>query len=872
MQKNKTFFTTILILLLTFSAFAAIIPNVEAHDPPWEIPTWCYISASPNPVGVTQEVAVVFWVNAYIPTAEGAYGDRWDFEIDITKPDGNQETFGPITSDPVGGGYFMYTPDQVGPYTFTARFLGYTITGLPLYPGKTLETINGAEFVGDTFLPSTSDPVTLTVQQDLIEPWPEAPPPSEYWTRPVYGANREWWPFTGNWLSGAAQNVGSTTSFAYSHGPESAHILWATPYWDGGVMDARFGSDAYYQGLSYESYWNPPIILNGRLYYNVMAPPRYGWYTVDLYTGEKLFFQNTTGPMSSAWIEDGEQVTYPSPLRVDSSGAYRVGDLSFGQILAYHSPNQHGGFPYLWSTNGPEPDTWMMFDAFTGNYICSIANVSSRGINVYGKDGSILYYNIAGSGENRRLTVWNTTHAIQENYDFMRNWYWAWRPFLNKTLDGQKGFFLNVSIPDVQGSILEVREDEFLIGGTSGKKNATHTIEGTLWALSLEPGNEGTLLWEITFVPPETRPDEFYPVGTRAGVQGPYVYPEDGVFVFRDKEELVWFGYSLESGEQIWGPTEEEAAQNYYSTSSNVYNGMLITYGYGGELRAYNLQNGETLWKYQAIPEGFEYYGFENCPLSLGAIADGKIYVYTTEHSPNTPLRRSSYIRCINAENGEELWKILHWGSRPSIADGILVDLNLYDNRIYAYGKGPTQTSVLASPKITQEGSSIMIEGSVMDISAGTLQHEVAMRFPDGVPAVADGNQQGWMEHVYMQQTVLDDVVGVPVVLTIVDPNGEVHEVSAVSDANGKFGVMWTPPMEGKYTVVATFEGSKSYYPSSAETFFGVGIATTTPASPSPSVAPPPTSEMPATTYVAIGVAVIIIGAAATALFLRRRK
>jgi len=33
---------------------------------------------------------------------------------------------------------------------------------------------------------------------------------------------------------------------------------------------------------------------------------------------------------------------------------------------------------------------------------------------------------------------------------------------------------------------------------------------------------------------------------------------------------------------------------------------------------------------------------------------------------------------------------------------------------------------------------------------------------------------------------------------------------------------MWTQEIEGKYTIIATFEGSKAYYASYAETSIGV--------------------------------------------------
>src|SRR5690606_25139963 len=125
------------------------------------------------------------------------------------------------------------------------------------------------------------------------------------------------------------------------------------------------------------------------------------------------------------------------------------------------------GMPYLWSTTAATSNTWMMFDAYSGNYMCSIANVSAGGTAVYGKDGSILRYNIVGTGANKRLQVWNTSQAIwYKNYSAIALThadYWLWRPGLNVTYDGRNGFSLNASIPDVQGSILAVREDQYVI-------------------------------------------------------------------------------------------------------------------------------------------------------------------------------------------------------------------------------------------------------------------------------------------------------------------------------------------------------------------------------------------------------------------------
>ena len=275
--KNKSKATAIVfVLLLTLTAMFVTLPIVSAHDPPWETPSWAFMSVAPNPIGVGQQVLIVMWLNDYPRTAVGQYGDRWDnMYVDITKPDGSQETLGPFTSDPVGSAFTTYIPTQVGDYTFVFRFEGDVLTGEPFPPIGSY--LGSAAFIGDKYLPSTSAPVALTVQQDPIQEYQETPVPEDYWTRPIYGANRNWFTVAGNWLSGAAQNVGPTTRFGFGTGPESAHIMWTRQYWDGGIMDTRTGSKSYYTGLSYETFGlMPPIILNGRLYYNHLVPLRYG--------------------------------------------------------------------------------------------------------------------------------------------------------------------------------------------------------------------------------------------------------------------------------------------------------------------------------------------------------------------------------------------------------------------------------------------------------------------------------------------------------------------------------------------------------------------------------------------------------------------
>ena len=85
----------------------------------------------------------------------------------------------------------------------------------------------------------------------------------------------------------------------------------------------------------------------------------------------------------------------------------------------------------------------------------------------------------------------------------------------------------------------------------------------------------------------------------------------------------------------------------------------------------------------------------------------------------------------------------------------------------------------------------------------------------------------------------LDNVEGVEVILETLDPNNNFYEIGRVtSDAYGMYKLMWEPPVPGEYTIIATFEGSDSYYRSYAETAMGVKE----PSSPAQAIEPEPTS------------------------------
>jgi hypothetical protein len=145
-------------------------------------------------------------------------------------------------------------------------------------------------------------------------------------------------------------------------------------------------------------------------------------------------------------------------------------------------------------------------------------------------------------------------------------------------------------------------------------------------------------------------------------------------------------------------------------------------------------------------------------------------------------------------------------------------------------------------------------------------------RYPNGLPCMSDADMDEWMEHVYKQHPLPTDATGVSVTLDAIDPNGNfIHIDTVTTDLSGSYSTLWEPEHPGKYTVIATFEGSDAYFSSYAETAIGVGP----PVTPGTPIEPEPTEPEPLiTTEIAIIAAVVIAAIIGIVAFLalRRRK
>jgi hypothetical protein len=829
-SKNRKATLTSLFLALSFALAIIALPTVNAHDPPWTIPTYAYINVAPNPAGIGQTVYISFYIDKVPPTAEGNWGYKWHgMKVTVTEPNGDIETLNMPDSDAAGGTWASYVLDQVGTYKFVGTFPEQTAVVENPYPHPQGGMIPlGDAFINDTYTASTSKEFLLTViEESVVSAYPDAPLPTEYWSRPINSMNREWYTIGGNWLGLGAPPGCSTGLYnqngnfnPYTTAPESAHVLWTLPEAFGGQIGGEFGDSEtglYSTGTAYEGKFGA-VILYGILYYTAYpgAENNPGPLTaVDLHTGKTL------------WTKD-----VAAPLRC-------------GMIYNFKTGNQYGAHAYLFTAPAAEgwimrplPNAWSMYEAMTGEWILDIANASA-GTLVRGENGEILSYKSTGG----MLRLWNMSKCIEAGSQ-KRNTYVMysseeiWRPPLGATIDWNDGYewsvplAANISgvpiIPPLGVSrvsdevVLVTAQSGGLAGGVPGFAQLGYEFAAGYSAI------DGSLLWG-----PVNRTLLPFTV-VNLGTAG------EGIYTEYNQEMMTFTGYSLKTGEKMWTTAPKNSTWGYYDRGNFgvIGYGNFYAWGIGGEVSCYDVQTAELKWSWNSGSGGVDSpYG--NWPLGTFnrcVLADGKLYI-RAGHDYTPPVFKGAKLYCLNATTGEEIWSSLSFdiASSSACADGVMVWYNGYDNQIYAYGKGPSVATVAASPKISTFGSSVLVEGMVADISPGTEEYVQTARFPNGVPAISDEDQSAWMEYLYQQQPKPADAKGVDVTISVLDPNGNCYDVgTATSDATGFYKLTFTPLVPGEYSVYATFTGSESYYGSSATTAITVEEAPAATAEPTP--------------------------------------
>ncbi len=675
---------------------------------------------------------------------------------------------------------------------------------------------------------------------------------------------------------------------------------------------------------------------------------KYGYYATDLYTGQQLWFKNgTDNGLNNPYTigaPGGSNYPYGEQFYMLTQGQLLHVNNANGNGIAPYLWMQ--GVMGTW-TNAVATGTWYMLDPSTGNVILTLTNVPT-GTPATDAQGDLLIYSYnaatgnflcwnstqaiyraapTGTGEQQwRPANGAVINAVNDTawVNASTTWGTSLDPLVKTALmTPHSGYTMNYTDPSLKGlaatgggqtpgtiKILsdDTREPKQIFGngitttyGSIGGSITSDSIRVWLATISKDGSNSP---WPT--LPAELNTNLGYKVTLNYDKNITVPLPgrndtwaitcinyDARIFTLMDQQTTQIWCYNLDTAELLWGPTAKMSSMGYYSNGGgegwpgNVYYGIYLgmyTYNYAGELRAYNVTNGNLLWSYNSTAAPYSYesaYG-PNMPMLLEGVCDHMVYMCSSEHSPTNPLFRQSYIRCINITTGELIWKLpifyglYGWqgggGVGLPIADGYTVAWSQYDNQVYCIGKGPSPTTVSAPQSGITQGNGFTITGTVTDQSSGAVAYTA--KYGDSVAAVSDDSQEGYMGYLYMQQSKPSNTTGVPVTINAVDPNGNLITLGeTTSDATGFYSFQVNPDMltagPGTYTVIAKFAGSNSYGSSSSESAFTLNAAAPTPTL-QPATAAPPTDMY----VLGIGTAIIItiiIGFAVTILILRKR-
>jgi outer membrane protein assembly factor BamB len=829
-NRKKFSATAIMAILMISTAIMIMPPALGQYTQMPDRATQTEIAASPARVGVGQTAIInimtypgpngpTYEAQSLVPSLTGGFSN---ISVTVTHPDGTKETFMPIDmtleqigikipgqAQIVGHLQFAYTPTKVGNYTFTASFPGKLYTTDNQHPTLKISVY---------YKPSASTvPAKLTVQEEpvlagILNGYPWSPLPKEYWNNPVNTNNREWAAITGAW-SQLGYNEQATDYNPLSTAPNSPHIMWSRQTGSSGLVGGEWGSLPL--GASAAA---PNIILNGMMY---MAAKTSGYFECrDLRTGQLQW--EAAGSVTCAQRYD--------PVYQTAS------QLNEGQIDQW-----------LWGTSS---GNWVRYNVWTGAVIQNITGAPTDTTGTKFENNSpIVWVNQAS------LTSYNKTMPLKLGYSYLIKWNWSkvtgnnWRTGIewNVTTQtstsptdidvGDNNFRGPVAIPYQEANVVVVRTP-----------NAMQVMEGFDYTT-------GKLLWKNNAT--------VFDIDVQA--QGIATSPS-GPNLKQDGASPNWVAYDVRTGKEVWRGSTGNIPWSLLPAYTFVYNnGVHFLGSYDGHVYAYSNKDGKLVWQSDYLGEEFETV-YNNQPFNgKAAGADGKLYYSTATTYSMMPRTRFHRLVCINETTGKFIWN-LPIGIAPSaIAYGYLVGADSDNGIQYCIGKGPSSTTVQTPLAGVTAGKSILIKGTVMDLSPGN----------PNTPAIADEDMAEWMSYLYGQNATLINnppaVKGVPVTLLAVGSDGSYTEIgTTTSDSSGTFLMKWVPPKADTYKITASFLGTESYFSSWAETGIVVDPVSENGNNTNPIVA---TTDNTPILYSIAGAAVaIIIAVAIVGLLLYRKQ
>ena len=869
-SKNKAISITIVVLLMA-SAILIVVPiqPVQAQlapKQPYSGPlktgdvangtfhTDVWISIRPKVLGIGQTVLVNVWTTP----ASAAGRKLLGYHITITKPDGKTDEFTLNSERDTAATWMEYTPDQLGEYKYNVDFPG-TFLPAGVYNDGVIYTDSAAAgsgyqgavtiFSGSSYyMPDSSPEYTFTVQQNMVWSWGATSLPTDYWTRPVAPELREWLPIIGDfpWYGPAGPDFYElypkdspywnprTDFYPYVQGPSSAHIAWKRVGAIGGITGAgRYGSFGA-EGWNYEV---PFSTLSGSPGLITMVIAGRGYMTVPRVRSQMI--NGTLQQVSTTALQCVDMRTGEVLWEVDgfthSQGLDSFGSWIFGGAIEYQTSSI--SIVYL-----------------DGSKLCKYnPNTGAQTLNVSISPLTSAIHQMNGYA----LGVYNMGNTSRPNYRL-----------INFTTLGSSSNFTSRIVSNISWPLSSLPATTDFTAGIAASfgrgliANSGTTPEQRLVTVDLKTGQ---VIVNKTIEPAGS--DKLM------GYSGASDICDKGIYAFL----TGWgqfVGLDIRTGAIRW--TSDRMDEQWDSNGFGAYDttsayGMFYRCAYSG-VYAFDWETGKIVWKYEApAASPFETpYIDQNgtTVMSFNGVAfaaDGKIYTMNTEHTPTQPITRGWQLHAINATTGEGIFKTMMTGTLGAIADGYMAISESYTGTMYVLGKSKSQTTVTAPDVEIEKGKSIVIKGTVLDLSPAQ----------PGTPCVSKDSMSTQMEYLHKQMPIAglwgnETITGVPVILTAIDSNGNSVNIGTAT-SNGYYGTFsftWTPELEGDYQILANFAGDESYGSSGASTAIVVGQAPTETPSPTTSSLTMPPFEM---YTIGAAAATIIAIAIATVLILRKR-
>jgi outer membrane protein assembly factor BamB len=647
--------------------------------------------------------------------------------------------------------------------------------------GKTGTWSVKMSFAGYVYqLPSTSETVTWTVQTEAVPSYPDTPLPTDYWEYPIPSDNYEWYQISGAWPQSNYDKAGSSWN-PYTKAPDTPHVIWRLQTSEAGLIGGEYGAYAT-SPLGFvpiEGKTSGPIAAHGRVYYA----------TNDIDESNTAHFvlhcrnQYTGEEIYARTLPADPQYPIPSTgFGTQATCAFEIS--SSVKVDPKVGVTIYGAFS-IWVFGGG--CTWEIAP-WTGNTIFFWPGMSGS----Y-HDGAIYFSNYngtKGAREGGTMTKWDTRTKDTDWTAKIPGVSYYWEDILVRYEGSSSGIPFGIKIT---------------------------TYNATTGALIAE------------------------------GPEYPYASSCTRIVgygkLFHHSTDRKTYAFSLYTGKEVWASEEMDYPFGVWSSyGASCGAGLVFFDSHDGHLYAYDVETGDLKWRAYTEDTSETAFGAWGT-WSQTIIADGKVYFACGEHTPPNPYPRGGKLRCLDIENGDELWSITGFYAKAGVqgqggvSSGILWYPSLYDGNIWFFGKGKTATTVSVQQDVIAKGDPVLIQGTVTDQSTGAKD----------TPAISDEDMTEWMEYLYRGYPMPTDATGVPVMLQAMRSNGSIIDIGwATSDIMGHYEHLWTPPAEDTYKILATFCGSGSYWMSSAQTALAVTAA--------PEAPPEPTEE-PA--YTAIDLAII---------------